>query len=84
MTWTQTLGALCFLCFVAWNTYECFRMRQHRKSSEYILHLVTVNLEKMLKRQDAAFANDATTARTLEQIEQRLSRPANPADGVRP
>jgi hypothetical protein len=84
MTPTAFLIVACFAAAASWSCYEAFRMRQHRRSTEYILHLVTITLEKMQKRQDAALLNDATIARSLETIHERLSRPADPADGGQP
>ena len=77
MSPSQILGLACIAAVVLWNAYESFRMRQHRRSTEYILHLVTIALEKMSKRQDVALSNDATIAKTLALIEQRMSSPAS-------
>lgn len=78
MTPTQVIGLMVVFSVVGWNAYEAFRMRQHRAKTNHILHLVTVVLEKLEKRQDAALAHDQTIGRTLEAIESRLSRHATP------
>jgi hypothetical protein len=80
MTPSQTLIAACLACFIGWSAYEAFRMRRSRLKTDLQLTIVTAILQMMEKRQDVALQNDAAIAETL----QRISRPANPADGGQP
>lgn len=75
---THTLAIVFFMACLAWNCYECYRMRRHRLKSDLMGHLITVVLQKMEVRQDALIANDQSIARSLRAIEKRITRPQTP------
>jgi hypothetical protein len=80
MNWTHLLMALSIGLPVTWSAYEAFRMRRHRIKTDILMAVTTCTLVNLDKRLTMAVANDQAIAETL----QRISRPADPADGGRP
>jgi hypothetical protein len=80
MDYFRVLAVLAIALPVAWSAYEAFRMRRHRMKTDILMAVTTCTIVNLDKRLTLAVANDQAIAETL----QRISRPANPADGGRP
>ena len=80
MDYFRVLSVLAIALPVAWSAYEAFRMRRHRLKTDVLMAVTTCTIVNLDKRLTLAVQNDQAIAETL----QRISRPANPADGGRP
>jgi hypothetical protein len=80
MDYFRVLAVLAIALPVAWSAYEAFRMRRHRLKTDILMAVTTCTIVNLDKRLTLAVQNDAAIAETL----QRISRPADPADGGQP
>jgi hypothetical protein len=80
MDYFRVLAVLAIALPVAWSAYEAYRMRRHRMKTDILMAVTTCTIVNLDKRLTLAVQNDQAIAETL----QRISRPANPADGGQP
>jgi hypothetical protein len=80
MDYFRVLAVLAIALPVTWSAYESFRMRRHRLKTDLLMAVTTCTIVNLDKRLTLAVQNDAAIAEAL----QRISRPADPADGGQP